>query len=75
MQQLHEALAQRANAKPDFRYHYVSAREMYNLARAAKANWPGSVNQARDFELPPPSSSELNNNFRKSLTAACQPIS
>jgi hypothetical protein len=75
MQQLHEALAQRANVNPDFRYHYVSAREMYNLVRAAEANWRGSVNQARDFELPPPSSSELNSNSRKSLVAACQPIS
>jgi hypothetical protein len=75
MQQFHGSLARRSNANPNFRYHYVTAREMYNLARAAEADWRGSVDQARDFELPPPASSELNNNSRKSLVTACQPIS
>ena len=29
----------------------MTAREMYNLARAAEAGWQGTVNEARDFEL------------------------
>jgi hypothetical protein len=49
----HEALARRAAADPNFHFHYVSAREMYNLARAAEAGWTGSVADARDFELVP----------------------
>ena len=47
----HEALAQRSALDPSFHYHYVTAREMYNLARAAEAGWTGSVAEARDFEL------------------------
>ena len=41
----------RAAADPNFHFHYVTAREMYNLARAAEAGWTGSVAEARDFEL------------------------
>jgi hypothetical protein len=51
MVRLHEALAERARQNPDFHFHYVTAREMYNLAKAAEAGWTGSVSQARDFEL------------------------
>jgi hypothetical protein len=51
MVRLHEALASRARANPRFHYHYVSAREMYNLAKAAEAGFHGSVAEARDFLL------------------------
>jgi hypothetical protein len=51
MVRFHEALAQRAAEQPNFHYHYVTAREMYNLARAAEAGWAGAVGAARDFEL------------------------
>jgi hypothetical protein len=47
----HQALADRAARDPDFHFHYVTAREMYNLARAAGAGWTGDVDRARDFEL------------------------
>jgi hypothetical protein len=47
----HRDLAARAKANPNFHYHYVTAREMYNLARAAEAGWKGSVDDARDYEL------------------------
>jgi hypothetical protein len=49
--QFHQDLADRARHEPNFRYHYVTAREMYNLALAAQARWSGSVAQARDFHL------------------------
>jgi hypothetical protein len=51
MVRFHEMLATRAAADPQFHYHYVTAREMYNLARAAEAGWTGTVEAARDFEL------------------------
>jgi hypothetical protein len=51
MVRFHEDLAHRFAANPNFRYHYVTAREMYNLARAAESGWTGSVKDARDFEL------------------------
>jgi hypothetical protein len=56
MMRFHQALAERAIRDANFRYHYVTAREMYNLARAAEDGWTGSVSAARDYELvwPPP---------------------
>jgi hypothetical protein len=51
MVRFHEMLARRAAADSKFHVHYVTAREMYNLARAAEAGWAGSVAGARDFEL------------------------
>ena len=51
MVRFHEMLAVRAKADSNFHYHYVTAREMYNLARAAEAGWQGTVEDARDFEF------------------------
>jgi hypothetical protein len=51
MVRFHEALARRARENAKFHFHYVSAREMFNLARAAEAGWQGSVADALDFEL------------------------
>jgi hypothetical protein len=49
MRRFHEDLARRARENPRFHYHYVTAREMYNLAKAAEAGWKGNVADARDF--------------------------
>ena len=51
MVRFHESLARRARDDSHFHYHYVTAREMYNLARAAEAGWKGPVADALDFEL------------------------
>jgi hypothetical protein len=51
MAQFHQALADRAAKNLNFRYHYVTAREMYNLVKAAQAGWKGSIADALDFEL------------------------
>jgi hypothetical protein len=51
MRLFHQQLAQRAEEDRRFHYHYVTAREMYNLVRAAESGWQGSVEEARDFEL------------------------
>jgi hypothetical protein len=51
MLRFHEALAQRARENPKFHYHYVTAREMYNLVRAAEARFQGSVAEALDYEV------------------------
>ncbi len=34
--------------------HYVTAREIYNIIKAAEAGKSGDPNQWRDFELAPP---------------------
>jgi hypothetical protein len=51
MVRFHEGMARRAAEDGNFQYHYVTAREMYNLVKAAEAGWSGSVADARDFEL------------------------
>jgi hypothetical protein len=51
MIRFHEGLAERAASDPNFHYHYVTAREMYNLVKAAEAGWSGSVCSALDHEL------------------------
>ncbi|MCB9587382.1 MAG: hypothetical protein H6718_18420 [Polyangiaceae bacterium] len=50
---LHKALAEFNDGKR-FRLHYVTAREMYNIAQAAMAGKSGDANDYRDFELAPP---------------------
>src|SRR5205823_1509086 len=51
MIRFHRELAEYARTRPKFTYHYVTAREMYNLVRAAESGWKGNVAAARDFEL------------------------
>ncbi|HZZ80420.1 MAG TPA: hypothetical protein VFE62_18095, partial [Gemmataceae bacterium] len=51
MVRFHEELAERARANPKFHYHYVTAREMANLARAAFAGYQGDVAGALDWEM------------------------
>jgi hypothetical protein len=51
MVQFHEELAKLAQGNPKFHYHYVTAREMVNLIKAAEAGYKGDVNGARDWEL------------------------
>jgi hypothetical protein len=51
MVRFHRDLAEYARGRPNFHYHYVTAREMYNLVRAAEAGWTGTVAAARDYQL------------------------
>ncbi|MBY0230437.1 MAG: hypothetical protein K2W96_14225 [Gemmataceae bacterium] len=55
MEDFHAALAAEAARNPRFHYHYVTAREMANLARAALAGYAGDVAPALDWEILPPS--------------------
>ncbi len=51
MVRFHEDLAKLASANPKFHFHYVTAREMVNLIKAAESGYQGAVNEARDWEL------------------------
>lgn len=51
MIRFHRALREHAERHAHFHFHYVSARELCNLARAAEAGWQGSVDDARNYEL------------------------
>lgn len=54
MTRFHQSLAQRAADDPRFHFHYVTAREMYNLARAAEEGWTGSIIGALNFQVSAP---------------------
>ena len=43
MARFHEALAEESRRNANFFYHYVTAREMYNLVKAAESGWTGTV--------------------------------
>jgi len=51
MERFHQHLADRSRRDPSFRYHYVTAREMYNLVKAAEEGWSGTVAEALDYHL------------------------
>jgi hypothetical protein len=40
--------------RPPFRLHYVTAREAYNIAKAAEAGHQGNPDRFRDYEVPQP---------------------
>lgn len=51
---LHRALAATYNDGSQWKLHYVTAREMYNVARAAMDGMNGSPDTYYDYEIPPP---------------------
>jgi len=53
MVRFHEALQERADRDPLFRFHYVTAREMANIALAAEQNLDISVQDARSLRFLP----------------------
>ena len=54
MHLMHEYLERRYNDGQRYVLHYVTARELYNIVKAAEAGKSGNPNTWRDFELPPP---------------------
>jgi hypothetical protein len=51
---MHAELTTRYNDGRRWRLHYVTAREMYNIAIAAMDGKSGDPGAYRDYELPPP---------------------
>jgi hypothetical protein len=54
---MHMHLERAYNDGERYVLHYVSAREVYNIIKAAEAGKQGNPNEYRDFILPPPKSS------------------
>ncbi len=50
---LYSYLEEHYNNGSDYVLHYVTAREAYNIAKAAEAGKSGNPNQYRDFLIPP----------------------
>jgi len=73
MVRFHQDLAAESRRNPRFHYHYVTAREMYNLIKAAESNWQESIAEALDFELQwngekPTQSRSLSTNHEQLIT-------
>ena len=51
---MHQLLQEACNDGTHTVLHYVTAREVFNLIKAAEAGQSGQPNQYRDFVLPPP---------------------
>jgi hypothetical protein len=45
--------------QPPFRLHFVTAREAYNIAKAAEDGYSGNPNDFRDFAIAPPANRRL----------------
>jgi hypothetical protein len=50
----YEYLLGKYNDGREWQTHFVSAREMYNIAKAAEANLPGAPGQYRDLVIQRP---------------------
>lgn len=51
---MHDYIEQNYNDGKKYRLHYVSAREAYNIIKAAEAGLSGNPNQYRDYIIPHP---------------------
>ncbi|MBU2979202.1 hypothetical protein [Alteromonas sp. C1M14] len=54
VEQMHQHLTTKYNDGEQYKLHYVSAREMYNITKAAEAGMQGDPNEYRDYILPKP---------------------
>lgn len=59
---LEEALGEMMHrwGRDPFRLHFVTAREAYNIVKAAEAGHGGDPNQYRDFDVPPPANRRVH---------------
>jgi len=54
MKRFHDGLCSGYNDGRDWRLHYATAREMYNIVRAAECGEDGEPGEYRDYEIKPP---------------------
>jgi hypothetical protein len=52
-ERMHAHLEARFRDRPGFRLHYVTARQLYNIVKAAEAGCTGDPDEYRDFIIPP----------------------
>jgi hypothetical protein len=51
---MHDHLKAKFNDGKRWSLHYVTAREMYNIVRAAEDGYKGNPREYRDYEILPP---------------------
>jgi hypothetical protein len=54
MVSLHQELARLSAERTDFQFHYVTARELFNIIKAAESGRDGSPSEYRDYDVAPP---------------------
>lgn len=59
MDNFYSGIEQKYNDGVNWKLHYVSAREMYNIIKAAEAGMSGDPNAYRDFLIPPYANMEI----------------
>ena len=52
-ERMHDYLEERFRDRPGYRLHYVTARQLYNIVKAAEAGCEGDPDEYRDFIIPP----------------------
>ena len=67
---MHAHLERVYNDGENYVLHYVSAREMYNIIKAAEAGESGNPSAYRDFHLPPPRASWAGAHARRESSLA-----
>jgi hypothetical protein len=70
MRRFHEALAREFNDGIRYRLHYVTAREVYNIVRAAEDGRSGNAGQYRDYVLSAPPARQAMRQPRARLVGA-----
>jgi hypothetical protein len=60
IEEMHSYLSSRYNDGEEYALHYVSAREMYNIVKAAEAGKEGNPNDFRDYVLSAPTFKKLS---------------
>ena len=66
---MHRILAERYNDGKRFKLHYVSARQAFNLVRAAEHGIEADPDDLLDWEIPPPVTSRYCLNARHEISA------
>ncbi len=68
-ERMYSHLEEKYNDGKDYVLHYVTAREMYNIVKAAEAGMQGNPNAYRDYELKAPPSSWAGGRARREEAA------
>ena len=59
---MHDYIEKHYNDGKQYRLHYVSAREAYNIVRAAEDGKSGNPHEYRDYQIPHPNNRNMDNN-------------
>lgn len=68
LRNMHQHLTTKYNDGKQFSLHYVTAREMYNITKAAEDGRTGNPGQYRDYRLPPPRNARAGDSIKSAAS-------